>query len=141
REVTRVQGALADHLRQLSAEPAQAAGRPKAPWWERWFARPPAELPPPELPAREGAAPAEQLVAAVIARHTTSLQPGGRAPAQHGLEMIPCESRLFDPERMEVVEAVADSGRPPSEVIDVVRPGYLWRGRVFRYAQVRVARS
>src|SRR5262249_20497279 len=87
------------------------------------------------------AARAEQLVASVIAGYTMSLQRVERALAQHGLEMIPCESRLFDPERMEVVEAVADSGRPPSEVIDVVRPGYLWRGRVFRYAQVRVARS
>ena len=42
---------------------------------------------------------------------------------------------------MEVVEAVADSGRPAGEVIDEARPGYLWNGRVFRYAQVRVAKS
>ncbi|MBI1917737.1 MAG: nucleotide exchange factor GrpE, partial [Planctomycetes bacterium] len=48
---------------------------------------------------------------------------------------------LFDPERMEVLEAVANTGRPPAEVIEEVRRGYLWRGRVFRFAQVRVARS
>ncbi len=42
---------------------------------------------------------------------------------------------------MEVVEAVAESGRPAGEVIEEVRRGYLWKGRVFRYAQVRVAKS
>jgi molecular chaperone GrpE len=42
---------------------------------------------------------------------------------------------------MEVVEAVSETGRPAGEVIEELRRGYLWRGRVFRYAQVRVARS
>ena len=35
----------------------------------------------------------------------------------------------------------ADSGRPSGEVIEEVRRGYLWNGRVFRYAQVRVAKN
>jgi len=39
------------------------------------------------------------------------------------------------------VEAVLDSGRPAGEVIEEVRRGYLWNGRVFRYAQVRVAKG
>jgi molecular chaperone GrpE len=41
---------------------------------------------------------------------------------------------------MEVVEAVPNTGRPLSEVIEEVRRGYLWNGSIFRYAQVRVAR-
>jgi molecular chaperone GrpE (heat shock protein) len=41
---------------------------------------------------------------------------------------------------MEVVEAVTEAGRERTEVIEEVRRGYLWRGRVFRFAQVRVAR-
>ena len=39
------------------------------------------------------------------------------------------------------LEAVGDSGRPSGEVLDEVRRGYLWNGRVLRYAQVRVAKS
>lgn len=49
-------------------------------------------------------------------------------------------SERFDPERMEVVEVVIDSGKPAGEVIEEVRRGYFWRGRVFRFAQVRVAK-
>jgi molecular chaperone GrpE len=70
-----------------------------------------------------------------------SLERLERTLEQCGLELIPTEGELFDPEQMEVVEAVADSGRPSGEVVEEVRRGYLWRGRVFRYAQVRVAKD
>ncbi len=66
-----------------------------------------------------------------------------RTLAQQGLEPIDCVGRPFDPEAMEAmeaVEAVAGSGQPPGTVIKELRRGYRWRGRVFRYAQVRVAR-
>ncbi len=64
-----------------------------------------------------------------------------RALRQHGLETIAAVGEPFDPELMEVVEAVAGSGCPSGEVLDEVRRGYQWNGRVFRYAQVRVARG
>ena len=70
-----------------------------------------------------------------------SLQRVERALQQQGLEAIPAAGQPFDPERMEVVAVVADSGRPSGEVVEEVRRGYLWRGRVFRYAQVSVAKS
>jgi molecular chaperone GrpE len=57
-----------------------------------------------------------------------------------GLEPVECLGRPFDPETMEAVEAIADSGQPPGTVIEELRRGYRWRGRVFRFAQVRVAR-
>ena len=47
----------------------------------------------------------------------------------------------FDPESMEAVEATADSGRPDGEVLAMMRRGYRRDGRVFRFAQVRVAKS
>ncbi|MBI3838064.1 MAG: nucleotide exchange factor GrpE [Planctomycetia bacterium] len=59
---------------------------------------------------------------------------------QVGLESIPCVGELFDPEQMEVVAAVKDSGRTNGEVIEEVRRGYLWRGRMFRHALVSVAK-
>jgi molecular chaperone GrpE len=135
REVARVQSRLAEYLQRLAAEPA---GQARPSFWQRWFGQ---TTPTPEPQGREVAALVEQFVASVVTGYTMSLQRVERALAQHSLEPIPCEGLPFDPERMEVVEAVADSGRPPGEVIEVVRPGYLWRGRVFRYAQVRVARS
>ena len=46
----------------------------------------------------------------------------------------------FDPEQMEVLEVVSGSGRPSGEVIDELRRGYQRRGKLFRYAQVRVAK-
>jgi molecular chaperone GrpE len=82
-----------------------------------------------------------QLLASLMTGYTMSLQRIERALRQHGLQAIPTTGERFDPELMEVVEAVADSGRPSGEVIEEVRRGYLWDGRVFRYAQVRVAKG
>jgi len=58
------------------------------------------------------------------------------------LELTPVEAagEPFDPETMEVLEAVAHSARPAGTVLEVVRSGYLWRGRPLRFAQVRVAK-
>jgi molecular chaperone GrpE len=70
-----------------------------------------------------------------------SVQRVERALRQQGLEPIPAAGQLFDPELMEVLEVVADSGRTSGEVVQEIRRGYLWKGRVFRFAQVRVARS
>jgi len=77
----------------------------------------------------------------VITGYTMSLQRVERALQSHGLEPIASAGQPFDPERMEVLEAVGDTGRPAGEVVEEVRRGYLRDGRVFRYAQVRVAKS
>ena len=45
-----------------------------------------------------------------------------------------------DPESMIVVEVVDDPNRPPGQVVEEVRRGYTWRGRVFRFAEVRAVR-
>jgi molecular chaperone GrpE len=70
-----------------------------------------------------------------------SLQRLERTLEQTGLEPIPCVGQVFDPEQMEVVATATDQGRAPGKVVEEVRRGYLWRGRVFRFAQVSVARS
>lgn len=55
---------------------------------------------------------------------------------KHGLEMLDLESQPFDPE---VADAVAhepgDGG--DAVVAEVLRSGYLWRGRTLRPAMVR----
>lgn len=68
------------------------------------------------------------------------LQRVERAIEAQGLERIPCVGEAFDPETMEVVEVVHNADLGSTEVVEDVRPGYLWRGRVLRFAQVRVAR-
>ena len=82
-----------------------------------------------------------QLLGSLVAGYRMGLQRIERILVQYDLEPIPAAGTLFDPERMEVLEAVENTGRPTGEVLEEVRRGYLWRGRVFRFAQVRVARS
>ena len=91
--------------------------------------------------AKQGVERVQQLLASLVAGYRMGLQRIERALQQNGLEAIPAVGRPFDPESMEALEAVDNSGRPAGEVLEEVRRGYRWRGRVFRYAQVRVARS
>jgi molecular chaperone GrpE len=133
--------------------------------WERWFGRPAAsadalektlteqhqvltaqrhrlqKLQEKQQQAGQAAARTKEFLDSVITGYTMSLQRVERALRQYELEPIPSVGEPFDPERMEVLEAVGGSGRPAGEVLDEIRRGYLWHGRVFRYAQVRVARS
>jgi molecular chaperone GrpE len=90
--------------------------------------------------ARQAAERVRVFVTSLVTGYTMSVQRLERALRQHELEPIPTVGQPFDPETMEVVEVVTDSGRTSTEVIEEVRRGYRWRGRVFRYAQVRVAK-
>jgi molecular chaperone GrpE len=141
RQVQRMSEAVLPALKQLIVAPASAEA-PRS-FWARWFIR---TAPDPaqqarEQAARESSVRVQQLLASLVTGYTMSLQRIERALRQHELEEIPATGQRFDPERMEVVEAVTDSGRPAGEVLDEVRRGYLCKGRVFRYAQVRVAKS
>lgn len=91
--------------------------------------------------AREAAVRAERLTDALATGYTMSLRRLERALERYGLEAVPAVGLPFDPERMEAVEAVADSGEPPGRVLEEVLRGYFWEGRVFRFARVRVAKS
>ena len=81
-----------------------------------------------------------QSLDALRTGYRMSLQRIERALAQSGVESFTCVGAPFDPERMEVAEVVREEGRAKTEVIGELRPGYLWRGRLFRCAQVRVAK-
>jgi molecular chaperone GrpE len=118
RIITRQQARIADLERELGQQRARRAG----------FT--------PRVADR-----ARQMLASVVTGYTMSLQRIERALQQLELEPIPTVGQPFDPERMEVLEVVTDSRRASGEVVGEVRRGYLWRGRVFRFAQVRVAKS
>jgi molecular chaperone GrpE len=104
--------------------------------WARWFA----EGRSAGQQAGAAAGRVQQLLDSVLAGYRMSLQRLERVLQQHGLDPIPCAGLAFNPERMEAIEAVADSGRPIGEVLAVVRPGYEWNGKPFRHALVRVAK-
>jgi molecular chaperone GrpE len=90
---------------------------------------------------REQGERVRQALAGVVTGYTMSLQRVERAVRQQGLEPIATVGQPFDPERMEALEPVAGTGRPSGEVVEEIRRGYLWNGRVFRFALVRVARG
>jgi molecular chaperone GrpE (heat shock protein) len=106
-----------DRLRQTAQEPLT--------FWQRLFGR--------------KSESADRLAAAV-----TGLQMSERRVERLmqtiGLEPIESVGRQFDPESMEAVEAVASGEHPPGTVVEEIRRGYRWRGRAFRFAQVRVAK-
>jgi molecular chaperone GrpE len=57
------------------------------------------------------------------------------------IERIDCLGREVDPELMIVVEVVDEPDVPPHTVVEELRRGYLWRGRVVRHAEVRASRG
>jgi molecular chaperone GrpE len=110
-------------------------------FWSSWFGG--EKRPPPEEPscaAEEAVEQVRRLLDSLVTGYGMSLRRVERTLQQAGLERIDCVGEPFDPERMEVLEVMTDTTRPAGEVIEEVRPGYLWNGRIFRYAQVRVAR-
>lgn len=133
RQVERAK-AIADALLTTDAGPSHDA--PPRRLFARVFGRPVAS-PPAESGAAERLRP---LVAGVADGYTLSLRRVERALTQAGVEPVPCEGKPFDPELMEVVEAVGADGRPPGTVVEEVRRGYRWNGALLRYAQVKVAR-
>jgi molecular chaperone GrpE len=63
-----------------------------------------------------------------------------RLLAEQGIRRLDCVGRAVDPTQMTVVELVDDPQAAPETVLEELRPGYLWRDRVLRFAEVRAVR-
>jgi molecular chaperone GrpE len=141
----------------LPAETPGVMGQPpviklKIPHWARWIgldASVEAQLAPlyawhKQQPTTQASNDAgeryRQSLDALLTGYRMSMQRIERAFELYSLEAFPCVGEPFDPEIMEVAEVVRDEGRAKTEVIEELRRGYLWRGRLFRCAQVRVAK-
>ena len=94
----------------------------------------------PEASANPSLEKLRQLIAAAADGYTLSIRRIERLLPTLELEPQPCVGEPFDPETMEAVEVVGDTDHPSGTVLEEVRPGYLWRGKAFRFAQVKVAR-
>jgi molecular chaperone GrpE len=64
-----------------------------------------------------------------------------RALKAEQLRRIETVGKPVDPELMTVIEVVDDPEQPPGFVVDEVRRGYTWRGRLLRVAEVRASRT
>lgn len=142
REVLRAQENVLPVLEQLTKSRAAKKATPK---WLNWLGgKALSNLQSSQEEHAHQAADAvqriRQFLTSLITGYTMSLRRLERTLEQHGLEAIRAVGEPFDPELMEVVEVVHESGRSASEVTDEVRRGYLWQGKIFRCVQVRVAR-
>jgi molecular chaperone GrpE len=148
REALRLDAALATRADVLGAP----APEPEVvlPWWARWLGLhhgvDRALVPLRDWYRARAGADLQELkglrhkVDAQLVGYQMGLQRLERIIEQQGLAAIDCVGLPFDPETMEVAEVVREPGRTASEVLEEVRRGYRRQGRVFRCAQVRVAR-
>jgi hypothetical protein len=168
-QIQRTQTSVMPMLEDLGSKEAHPEPPPSVPagrssFWSRWFLSPSAdaalrasreqtsqaleqlyrercERQDRARNAREAVSRIRQVIEGLVTGYTMSLERIDHALAQHGLDPIPTVGETFDPELMEAMEGVPDTGRPHNEVVEEIRRGYLLNGRVFRCALVRVARS
>lgn len=141
RQAEKLRDAAAELLDELEQNRGADEPRPPEPGFlARLFGRRPAREEDDEPPADPAADKLRQLVAAAADGYALSLRRVGRLLPTLELEPRPCYGEPFDPDWMEAVEVVGDTGEPPGTVVEEVRPGYMWRGKPFRPAQVKVAR-
>jgi len=79
-------------------------------------------------------------VAALAKGYSLSLDRLNEVLGQSDVREIECEGQPFDPASMHAVDLEETTGAPEGTVLEVYRPGYEWKGEVYRPAQVKVAR-
>lgn len=58
-----------------------------------------------------------------------------------GVDRIACLHQTFDPQRMTAIDIEETAAVPEGTVVEVYRDGYEWNGKIYRSAQVKVARN
>ncbi len=135
----------ATHRQMTAAAPGRLreeldAGFQSQRWWRRWRWRRWHEW------VRDRAC---EEIARIVAEEFAQLMQGyalirarlGRALTEQGVERIATEGRRVDPAAMTVVALVDAPDAEPETVVEEVRPGYRWHGRVIRFAEVRAVAS
>ncbi len=96
-----------------------------------------------KLVKRQRRAAADSIEGAKALARGTALSVERIDEALERLEVseIPCEGHTFDANRMNAVDIEETFRSPEGAVLEVYRSGYEWKGRVFRPAEVKVARQ
>ena len=112
---------------------------PRLPRWRRWFVRNERRQtgrPGAETPARDHA----EDIAHLMEGHTLIQARIERALREHEIYRIESVGRHVNPSEMTVVELVDSPDTEPETVVEEIRPGYKWRDKVIRCAEVRAVR-
>jgi molecular chaperone GrpE len=107
---------------ETASATASAIGAPRH-WWQ------------PKESAR-----AVEVAAALREGYALTLARLDEALAAFGVTEIDCEDRPFDPAEMHATGIEQTDAVPEGTVVAVLRRGYEWDGKVYRVAEVRVAR-
>lgn len=106
------------------------------PWWRRRLCRPWHEATREAYTART-LDTYRGIFDSLLAGYDLILGRLRRTMKQQSIVRTQCLGEPVDPNRMTVVEVVGDLSRRPGTVVEEVRPGYCWDGRVLRFAEVK----
>ncbi len=108
----------------------KTSGPVKRNWWMRMLGK-----------TRSDGAQMFETTEALIKGYELSLERLEEALEQLGVCEIPAQGRSFDPQCMTAVDIEETTQAPEGTVLDVYRTGYQWEKRIFRTAEVKVARQ
>lgn len=114
--------------------------QPRLPRWRQWFVRDEhrqTRQRGAESPARDHAVDIAHLMEGYTLIQTRI----ERALREHEIYRIESTGRRVNPSEMTVVELVDSPDAEPETVVEEVRPGYKWRDKVIRFAEVRAVRG
>lgn len=106
-------------------------------WWHAGYHARLTEL----LREAQAASDPRSLLAALLDGYRLIQKRLAQALTSQDITRIVTQGRPVDPELMVVVEVVEVADGPGGRVYDDVRRGYLWQGRLLKYAEVRATRA
>jgi molecular chaperone GrpE len=126
---------LARGLQLAAAGLARPATASASGWLQRWRSRLAAQS------DRESESQAALAVEAMRQGYELCLERLDELLAEYHVQPIACQGRMFDPSCMKVVDTAVVAESPEGAVLEVYRNGYERDGEVYRYAEVKVART
>jgi molecular chaperone GrpE len=134
-EIEKIRGRLAADLASTIESQLDALLKSQ-PWYRRiWLRRYHAELR--ALVSRHSRETLPELFDALLEGYSLIQSRLRRALIAGQIQWVDAVGQPADPERMTVIEVVHAPELPPGQVVEELRRGYTWRGRVLRYAEVR----
>ena len=127
-------GQLQSAIRGLDALFAQL------PWWRKWMCRP-WHRAVKKIHLRSVAEDHQSLLGSLVDGYELIQKRLQKALGEAHIQRIDCVGQPVDPTRMTVVEVVDDPYLVPGQVVEEIRSGYCWHGKVFRFAEVRAAKE